>query len=410
MPPIAAHPHPDLDTTPARLTESTQPTVSSAPAATAVHPESESRSADPTDPGAPTGHAVQRAAWIFYFIAALGSAIGQIWVGVDAPPWPPHIAWWWRTALVTPFAVVIDLGGVVSSAFADYRQRLGETAYGWRALSAGSVTLAVSINILGHRPVAYLSAVFGGMGVFAYTVWLLHSAARRRDALRAAGKLPGTAPVYGLRQWAREPAVTNLARTLALAHNYTRQESLDLARQQLDHERRRASLTQYIDALIRAQHADPIRAAIAVTTLDIDALAAALTARADVEGWARLIGADLLPPAPDDPPATDESRSGAARGPMPPADVLRRVPQDPASYQRWRQLWARLAADPSIRTATFAARHDISPRQVQWIRAVGLSGLLDSPIPLLDRVAALAVRPDANGHAADRTDASNPSA
>src|SRR5205085_11312371 len=108
------------------------------------------------------------AAWIFYLIAALGSTIGQIWVGVQTPPWPDGLDWWWRALFVAPFAAVIDLGGVVTSAFADWRQRLGEAAYGWRVLSLGSATVGVAINILGHRDVPYLATVFGGLGVFAY--------------------------------------------------------------------------------------------------------------------------------------------------------------------------------------------------------------------------------------------------
>src|SRR6266545_3775994 len=118
--------------------------------------------------------AAEHAAWVFYLIAALGSTIGQVWVGVTIPPWPGELDLWWRALMVTPFA--------------DSRQRLGEAAYGWRILSAGSVTTGVAINIIGHADVPYLAVVFGGLGVFAYTVWLMHSAARRRDALRAAGK------------------------------------------------------------------------------------------------------------------------------------------------------------------------------------------------------------------------------
>src|SRR4051812_718725 len=141
-------------------------------------------------------HAAEHAAWVFYLIAAAGSTIGQIWVGVQAPPWPTHLEWWWRAAMVAPLAALIDLGGVVTSAFADAPPRLGEPAYGWQALSAGAVTTGVLINVIGHADVPYLAVVFGGLGVFAYTVWLLHAAARRRDALRAAGKLADTAPVY----------------------------------------------------------------------------------------------------------------------------------------------------------------------------------------------------------------------
>jgi len=355
--------------------------------------------------GSPPRHsrAAEAAAWVFYTIAAIGSTVGQIWVGVQAPPWPADLHWAWRAVLVAPFAAVIDLGGVVTAAFADTRQRLGEPAYGWRVLSAATVVLGVGINAVGHRHTVYLAVVFGGLGCFAYSIWLMHSAARRRDALRAAGKLADTAPVYGWNQWRREPAVTRRARSLALAHGYTLHESLQVARQQLRDEQRRAALTRHVETLIRSRHKDPVRAAIAATTLDIDAVAATLTAQADVAGWARLIGADLQPPAPAGPLATADptgptTTAGATpipHQPMPPTDVLRRVPTSQPAYDRWRQLWAELATNPTADAKQFADRHGISLRQVQWIRSVGATGLLDSPIPPAVRLAQLAA---ANGH------------
>lgn len=354
---------------------------------------------------APAGRIrAEHAAWVFYAIAAAGSTIGQIWVGVQVPPWPAELDWWWRAAMVAPFCIVIDLGGVVTSAFADARRRLGEAAYGWRILSAGAVTTGVGINIVGHADVPYLAVVFGGLGVFAYTVWLLHAGARRRDALRAAGKLADTAPAYGFTQWRREPAVTRRARSLALAHGYGLHQSLDLARQQMRNEQRHAALATHVEALIRSQHKNPVVAAIAATTLNIDAVAAELTAHADVSGWAQVIGADLLPPQPPTTPAGahpagdgDPAASAAATAtaPMPGTDVLRRVPSSPEAYQRWRQLWAELATDPDTDLKRFAAQHGISLRQVQWIRSVGATGLLDSPIPPAVRLAQLAAT---NGH------------
>ncbi|MGX7672984.1 hypothetical protein [Plantactinospora sp. DSM 117369] len=333
---------------------------------------------------------VEHAAWVFYAVAALGSTIGQIWVGVQIPPWPDTLHWWWRTVFVAPFAIVIDLGGAVTAAFADWRQRLGEAAYGWRILSAAWVTVGVTTNIVGHADVPYLAVVFGGLGVFAYAIWLMHSAARRRDALRAAGKLADTAPVFGIVQWWREPAVTRRARSLAVAQRLPLHQALDMARQQLRDEKRRAALATHVETLIRSRHDDPVRADIAATTLDLDAVAAALTAQADVPGWARVIGADLTPPPPTDAePDTAGELAALPAGPMPPADVLRRVPQDQASYDRWRQLWDELKGNPDVVPAEFAKRHDISLRQVQWIRRTGASGLLDSPLTLIDRVALL---------------------
>lgn len=352
------------------------------------------------------GHhrAAEHAAWVFYAIAAAGSTIGQIWVGVTTPPWPAELDWWWRAAMVAPFAAVIDLGGVVTSAFADARRCLGESAYGWRILSAGSVTTGVAINILGHADVPYLAVVFGGLGVFAYTVWLLHAAARRRDALRAAGKLADTAPVYGLAQWRREPAVTRRARSLALAHGYSLHESLAVARQQLRDEQRRAALAKHVETLIRSRHQNPVVASIAATTLDIDAVAVELTARADVAGWAAVIGADLLPPARPTTSDTAGHHGGgdlavqAAPSPALRTDVMRRVPINQEAYDRWRQLWAELSADADIDPKRFAEQHGISLRQVQWIRSSGAAGVLDSPIPPAVRMVQMA---SANGHRPD---------
>jgi hypothetical protein len=122
---------------------------------------------------------------------------------------------------------------VVTSAFADWRQRLGEAAYGWRTLSPASVTVGVGINVLGHATIPYLAVVFGGLGCFAYAVWLLHASARRRDSLRAHGMLGNPAPVYGPLQWKREPEVTRRAKAVALEHGYRPYESPAAARKQL---------------------------------------------------------------------------------------------------------------------------------------------------------------------------------
>jgi hypothetical protein len=303
--------------------------------------------------------------------------------------------WWWRAVLVAPFAAVIDLGGVVTSAFADARQRLGESAYGWRILSAGSVTVGVAINVAGHD-VPYLAVVFGGLGVFAYAVWLLHSAGRRRDALRAAGKLADTPPAYGVTQWWREPRVTRRARALALAHRYPLHESLSVARQQLRDEQRRAALAHHVQTLIRSRHDDPVRAAIAATTLDIDAVAAQLTAQSDVIGWARVIGTDLLPPrgrtAADIPHGISSGPPGpppVAGRRMPPADVLRR------SRRTRRPTTGGGSCGPSSRpTPASCGRVRRPARHLPAARSVDPphrhQGLLDSPIPLLARIAQMA--------------------
>ena len=337
------------------------------------------------------GTAAANAAWVLYVIAATGSMIGQIWVGVITVPFPASFPWWLRAIIVWPFA--------------DERQRLGEAARMWRVLSAGSITVGVAINVVGHHQVPYLSVVFGGLGIFAYCVWLGHSAARRRDALRAAGKLADTAPDYGWAQRRREPAVTRRAAALAVEHGYSVYESLTVAREQLRAERRNAALARHIEAHMRAGHADPGMASIAVTTADVDAVAARVMELFDAEAWAQAISAHLVPPpvaalVEQHPPTADEQRPDVV---VPPADVLRRVPTKQVEYDRWRQLWAALLAEPDIDNKGFGQRHGISVRQVQWIRAVGAVHLLDSPLPPAARLVQLAQLAQAGGHASPET-------
>jgi hypothetical protein len=71
--------------------------------------------------------------------------------------WPPTLPWWLRAILVLPFAVVPDLGSVVTAAFADWRQRKAERAYGWRVLSASWIAIGVGINVVGDAATVYLS-------------------------------------------------------------------------------------------------------------------------------------------------------------------------------------------------------------------------------------------------------------
>jgi len=364
-------------------------------------------------PSRPVG--VERAAWAFYVIAALGSSIGQIWVGVQVPPWPDALPPWARALLVMPFAIVIDLGGAVTSAFADARRRVGEAAYGWRLLSAASVTLAVGINIVGHASSPYLATVFGGLGIFAYCVWLLHTSARRRDALRASGMLRTLAPAYGLLQWKHEPAVTWRARALAIDHGYGLVQSLTVARAQLAAEARRAALATHIEAKIRARHEqDPILASIAATTTPIDDVAQELINMIDAHGWALVINAEIQPPGPATPPAAsaakpddahdddkrddedtderDEDHGGDKRGHLTdvPAELARMMPANPAAYERWRNLWVEINERPDATNKQLADDLATSVRTVQRIRAVGAAGLLDSPQPPTGRLLRLA--------------------
>jgi hypothetical protein len=86
---------------------------------------------------------------------------------------------------------------------------------------------------------------------------------------------------------------------------------------------------------------------------------------------------------------TDPASLGTGPGAALPVDIMRRIPVDPAAYQRWLQVWADLR-DGTSDTSDLAARHGVSRRQIQWVRRAGQAGLLNSAIPPAVRMAELA--------------------
>lgn len=82
--------------------------------------------------------------------------------------------------------------------------------------------------------------------------------------------------------------------------------------------------------------------------------------------------------------------ASAGQGTALPADIMRRIPVDPAAYQRWLQVWADLR-DSTADLADLAKRHGFSKRQIQWVRRAGRAGLLNSTIPPAVRMADLAM-------------------
>jgi len=214
------------------------------------------------------------------------------------------VPWW---VAVAPIAAV-ELGGVVLSMHADERRRLGERAIAARTLSAVLALMAIAVNVFGHDDHVGLAAFFGGLSAIGYCVYLLIASARRRDALRKAGKLEDTTPVYGLVQWIRHPVITRRARILAQANaaarllegdepttpRLGRLASLDAAREQLRAEKRNGAIAEAVRDLIRAS-ADPLMAKIAEHTYDPDEIATRVAARADYDGYAALLSERLTP-------------------------------------------------------------------------------------------------------------------
>ncbi|GAA1593643.1 hypothetical protein GCM10009789_54610 [Kribbella sancticallisti] len=246
-----------------------------------------------------------KVAYAFYATAATAALVGQVWAGVTHIPWPEEgFSPFLKIALVTPAVAVIELGGVATAALADLRRRKGEQAYAYRAMSLFAAIVALVFNVVGHwRPEErFLAFGFGGLSAFAYVLWLIHSSARRRDALRRAGQMATTGPVYGVVQWAREPKVTWLARGLALEHGYGLYESLRVARVQMRNNARRDAIAGTVAEYIRSEHQDERLAKIAETTYDADRLAGMLEERINYEVVTNKLTLAISPPPPEPEP------------------------------------------------------------------------------------------------------------
>jgi hypothetical protein len=323
-------------------------------------------------------------AYWFYAVAAAGAVIGQTWVAVTHVPWTPGVPAGVRVVAVLPFALCLELLAMALAAMADERMRLGEHAYGFPVFSAVVAMVAVGILVAGHWPHLYWSAGFGLLSCSAYLLWLLHSAARRRDALRVAGKLADTAPDYGLWRRVRHPVWTARAAELAREGRVDAgggwrplglYESLRAADLALRAEKRRPAIARAVELVVRADQRDGRMAEIAVRTLDLDRLAAELEARVEYAAWADRLAPAITAPLPrtpaddgrDEPVTTVDARvvdtndgrvSRARRGST--AERVARV----------------LARKPDARAVEVAARLGVSERTVQryWPTPDGRTG------------------------------------
>jgi hypothetical protein len=255
-----------------------------------------------------------KVAYAFYATAATAALVGQVWAGVTHIPWPDEgFSTFLKIALVTPAVAVIELGGVATAALADLRRRKGEQAYAYRAMSLFAAIVALVFNVVGHwRPEErFLAFGFGGLSAFAYVLWLIHSSARRRDALRVSGQMANTGPVYGVVQWMREPRLTWQARSLAIEHGYGMFESIRAARDHVRNAARRNAIAGTVAEYIRSEHQDERLAKIAETTYDADRLAGMLEERINYEVVTNKLTRAISPP-PEEPPAEERNDLRAA--------------------------------------------------------------------------------------------------
>ncbi len=296
-----------------------------------------SRTPDPGEATSPAPEPVEsktadKFAYVFYGVAATAALVGQVWAGVKHIPWPETgFNIFLKIVLVTPAVAVIELGGVATSGLADVRRRKGENAYAYRAMSLAAALVALAFNVVGHWSPGerFLAFGFGGLSAFAYVLWIVHSGARRRDALRATGRMAQTAPVYGPVRWLTHPRGTWRARQLALEFDLGLFESVRRAEAELRIEDRNKNISTVVARIIKQQHKDTLHADIAVAAYDSAAIAAEVAGDADNGRMARHIGRVIEPPPEAVDPSTDETPVEEQPAGQEAADSGRRLLTDP---------------------------------------------------------------------------------
>lgn len=224
-------------------------------------------------------------AW--YACVLLSAGIGQTTGLVN------RLGLWWVVALVPVFA--LELGGVVVTIFADYRRRLNESAWGARVLAGFVASVAVAINLWGHWATPGLAGFFAAMSIAGYWVYLMDSAARRRDRrYEATGRLPVPDLEYSAFQWIAHPKLTRLAVELGRREALDKAEGLDRARQEMDARRRRQAVARWLQQDM-AQAYGPAIAALIATASDRDDLARKFEERAQWDGIIDVLVAQVDP-------------------------------------------------------------------------------------------------------------------
>jgi hypothetical protein len=250
-----------------------------------------------------TGRTIRVFYGVVLVVALVGSSTAaREWLLGD-PAAGKVAPWWWLPAALVAVCVY-ELGAVAVSRFADHRRQLGERAIIARVTSAALAGGAIAAQYLGHTNPGQ-AAFFAGVSATGYVIYLLESAANRRDALRRDGKLADTSPAYGWWQWSRHPWITRRARALALARAEARLldkslpplgrvASLEAAADQVRAEHRLAAIEDALRTRIAAG-VDPTMAKIAVNTYDMGKVAAGIAAAADYPALTRIITAELVP-------------------------------------------------------------------------------------------------------------------
>jgi len=224
--------------------------------------------------------------FVFYLAMAGLALYGQsdglmAWLGIDR-----------LAALAVGFAV--ELLAAVLLGFADWRRTdRGEQAVAARVLSVAVALGVAALNFYGHDTSVGQRMLFTGASLAGYAVWTLHSNARRRDALRAAGRLAAQPPVFGLAAWLRAPKTVWRARQLATADpGLSVHAAIAQARTELATEARQKAIAAALRRKL-ARSLDSTSADIAMVSYDLDEVAARLAKTVDYGRLTGLLAADI---------------------------------------------------------------------------------------------------------------------
>jgi hypothetical protein len=237
-----------------------------------------------------------RVAYAFYGAAALSAVVGSALGAVSLIEWPVWLSKELQYVIASVPVAVVELGGAVSAALGDQRRQLGERAIGYRAMSGGIAAAAIAWQLFSHHFMWYGWA-FAGLSVIAYTLYLLHSAAKRRDALRSSRKMANLAPVYPLWQQIRHPQIVRLAKSLVQEDETLGIfEALRMAREELATQHRHEMIAKALKRAYKEAYKDSATGReVILATMDLERLAAKVEGNADYEGWAAVISSKLAP-------------------------------------------------------------------------------------------------------------------
>lgn len=240
-------------------------------------------------------------------IALYGQSDGMLrWLRIGQWDLPAAVQ---RAAAMGPGAVV-ELFAIALMAFADNRTVVHvERAFAARMLAYAFALGVVALNWISHAGDPASQAFFAGVSAAGFCVYLIHSAARRRDAFRALGKTTTPAPMYPAYQWLFHPVTTWAARCAAVAttDGMGTQESLNhVAAQRAAEaaEAHAAAKRRHLDGLIRRLFAEKyakagdelgkLKTEIEATAYDLDDVARTLSEHANTKVLAGLIAGELM--------------------------------------------------------------------------------------------------------------------